>query len=80
VRDEAVIAAGSVVTRDIPPQTLVAGDPVRPIPGIGKLGLSRLVWPRRGRALFDVIRPALLAVSNSEYGRRLKRNAAVSET
>lgn len=33
-----MVAAGSVVTKDVPPYTLVAGNPARPIAKIDKMG------------------------------------------
>ncbi|MGC1918731.1 MAG: sugar O-acetyltransferase, partial [Acidobacteriaceae bacterium] len=35
VGESSVVAAGSVVTRDVPPNTLVAGNPARVIRSIG---------------------------------------------
>lgn len=35
IGDEAVVAAGSVVTRSVPPRTMVQGNPAKPIAKIG---------------------------------------------
>lgn len=38
IGEYSMIAAGSVVTRDVPPYTLVMGNPARPVARIDKLG------------------------------------------
>lgn len=38
IGEYAMVAAGSVVTRDVPPYTLVMGNPARPISKIDKVG------------------------------------------
>ena len=38
IGEYAMVAAGSVVTRDVPPYTLVAGNPARPVARIDKAG------------------------------------------
>ena len=38
IGEYAMVAAGSVVTRDVPPYTLVAGNPARPLARIDKAG------------------------------------------
>ncbi|WP_197716628.1 DapH/DapD/GlmU-related protein [Methylocaldum marinum] len=35
IGENSVVAAGSVVTKDVPPNTLVGGNPARVIPSIG---------------------------------------------
>ena len=37
IGDEAVVATGSVVTKDVPPRTLVAGVPARPVKDLNPL-------------------------------------------
>lgn len=55
VGEDAVIGAGSVVTRDVKPRSVVAGNPAKPVAdydayiGTHQEGLgSRPVWPREG--------------------------------
>jgi UDP-2-acetamido-3-amino-2,3-dideoxy-glucuronate N-acetyltransferase len=38
IGEYAMVAAGSVVTRDVPPYTLVMGNPARPVGKIDKMG------------------------------------------
>lgn len=38
IGEYAMVAAGSVVTRDVPPYTLVMGNPARPVAKIDKMG------------------------------------------
>ena len=38
IGEYAMVAAGAVVTRDVPPYTLVAGNPARPVARIDKAG------------------------------------------
>jgi len=35
IRENAIVGAGSVVTKDVPPDTIVAGNPARIIRSIG---------------------------------------------
>jgi maltose O-acetyltransferase len=55
IGDDAIVAAGSVVTRDVPPGTLVAGNPARFVKTVEayiaqnrELMKSRPVWPQAG--------------------------------
>jgi acetyltransferase-like isoleucine patch superfamily enzyme len=42
VGENSVVAAGSVVTKDVPPNTLVGGNPARIIRSIGNLGIDEM--------------------------------------
>ena len=42
IGEYAMVAAGSVVTKDVPPYTLVVGNPARPAGKIDKMG-NRIV-------------------------------------
>jgi acetyltransferase-like isoleucine patch superfamily enzyme len=48
IGEEAVVAAGSVVTRDVPPRTVVAGVPARPIGSRGVFDEKRALWEAGG--------------------------------
>ena len=44
--DNAVVAAGSVVIRDVPANTLVAGNPARVIRKLTKADKKKYAWAR----------------------------------
>jgi acetyltransferase-like isoleucine patch superfamily enzyme len=47
IGEEAVVAAGSIVTRDVPPRTVVAGVPAKPLTSRDKYEAKKRIWEGR---------------------------------
>jgi len=47
-----IVAAGAVVTKDVPPNTIVAGNPVRVIAKLDEY-LAKIEAIRKGKKVFD---------------------------
>ena len=53
IGDNAVVAAGSVVIRDVPPDTLVAGNPARVIRKITAADRKKYRWAEQDKEIFQ---------------------------